>query len=189
MPDPSQYLFTSARLGFRNWKEEHLLPMAQINADPAVMEFFPALRSEEDTRQFIQRMQYQLQQEGFCYYAVERLDTGACIGFTGLSIQDFEAAFTPCVDIGWRLAPEAWNMGFATEAARRCIRHGFTDLGLERIVAIAPSVNTRSVTVMRKAGMQPERTFSHPLLQDYPRLKECVLYSIRKEAYSDSIYT
>lgn len=183
MLSPKPYFFTSPRLGFRNWTDDDIEPMAAINKDPVVMEHFPATQSREETERFISRMQNQLTSKSFCYYAVDRLDTHQLIGFTGLSDKDFESDFTPCIDIGWRFATHAWNQGFATEAAKRCLQYGFQQLDMERIVSIAPQVNIKSISVMEKAGMKFERTFEHPLLTNDGRLKDCVLYSYEKKDF------
>ncbi len=100
------YLFTSERLGFRAWQAADIDAMQEINSDARVMEFFPALQTKEQTAAFIDRMNLQLAEKGFCYFAVEVLATKAFIGFTGLSEQHYPADFTPCVDIGWRLKNE-----------------------------------------------------------------------------------
>lgn len=171
-----KYLFTSERLGFRDWLAGDEGKMAAINADPEVMEFFHALQTRAQTVEFIQRMRQHLVEKGFCYFAVDRLEDGICIGFIGLLEQTFAADFTPCVDIGWRLCREAWNKGYATEGAARCLEYGFRDLGLKKIVAIAPAVNRRSEQVMIKAGMKRVKVFCHPKLAGNKRLEECVLY-------------
>src|ERR1700761_6816125 len=99
-----RYIFTSERLGFRNWMMSDVSEMSLINADPKVMEFFPETRTREQTVEFIERMQKQFAEKGFCYFAVDRLDNNDLIGFIGISEQTFEADFTPCIDIGWGLA-------------------------------------------------------------------------------------
>lgn len=180
MVSQKTYLFTSERLGFRNWMPDDIPVMAAINADPLVMTFFPAVQSFEETKGFIARMQDQFQRNGFCYYAVDRLDNGELIGFTGLSEKDFESDFTPCIDIGWRFAVSAWNKGFATEAAKRCLQYGFQQLNLKYIVSMAPEVNIKSIAVMKKTGMNFIKTFDHPLLLNNDRLSACVLYAIKK---------
>jgi|APTNR8051073442_1049403.scaffolds.fasta_scaffold05936_3 RimJ/RimL family protein N-acetyltransferase len=176
MANHKSYLFTSARLGFRNWLATDLEEMAAINADKAVMEFFPSLTTKEETANFIHRMQKQLADKGFCYFAVETLENHEFIGFIGLSEQTFEAPFTPCVDIGWRLSKKAWNKGFATEGAARCLEFAFQDLDLQKVVAVAPKINIRSERVMEKIGMKKLGEFEHPLLRNCERLKVCVLY-------------
>ena len=183
MPSSKTYLFTSARLGFRNWTDNDIELMAAINKDPEVMKHFPATQSREETERFIYRMRDQLALKGFCYYAVDRLDTGEFIGFAGLSEKDFESDFTPCIDIGWRFGTQAWNKGFATEAAKRCLQHGFEQLSMDCIVSIAPQVNEKSIAVMEKAGMKFERTFQHPLLLNDSRLRDCVLYASEKKDF------
>lgn len=172
----SRYLFQSQRLGFRNWLPEDLDPMTVINNNPVVMEFFPSIASKADTAAFMERMQRQFMEKGYCYFAVELLATSDFIGFIGLSNQSFEASFTPCVDIGWRLDRKYWNQGLATEGARRCLKYAFEALALQQVYAVAPKINLNSVAVMRKIGMHYLQTFPHPKLNDCPRLQACVLY-------------
>lgn len=174
----SRYLFTSERLGFREWGYADIHAMAEINADSAVMEFFPAVQNLEQTEAFVTRMQQQQSEKGYCYFAVETLEDQAFIGFIGLSDKSFEADFTPCIDIGWRLSKSAWGHGYATEGARRCLAYGLNDLGMKQIHAIAPKVNERSEHVMRKIGMTKLSEFVHPQLLDDERLRLCVVYVI-----------
>jgi RimJ/RimL family protein N-acetyltransferase len=90
----------------------------------------------------------------------------------------FDADFTPCVDIGWRLTKEAWGKGLATEGAKRCLDYAFEVLNIEKIFAMAPSINIPSENVMKKIGMRKIKNFQHPLLLNCPELRECVLYQI-----------
>ncbi|MBK8850293.1 MAG: GNAT family N-acetyltransferase [Saprospiraceae bacterium] len=174
------YIFTSERLGFRNWQEEDITTMTEINNDPDVMAFFPGLLNEEQTTAFVQRMMAQYENKGFCYFAVDELATGNFIGFIGLSEQSYEAAFTPCVDIGWRLHSISWNRGFASEGAKRCLEYAFNELRLDEIYAIAPKINIKSEKIMQKIGMQKQYEFDHPFLADNTLLKKCNLYKISR---------
>lgn len=173
------YLFTSERLGFRNWQTEDLDKMAAINADPEVMEYFPSTANLEETASFIARMQTQFDNKRYCYFAVDELASGNFIGFIGLNEQSFEADFTPCVDIGWRLDKRFWNKGLATEGAKRCLAYAFNDLKLDSIKSMAPLVNHKSEQVMIKIGMTKIGEFIHPRLLDDRRLRDCVLYDIK----------
>ncbi len=125
-------------------------------------------------------MQSQYTERGFCYFAVEKLENQELIGFTGLSEQDFEAEFTPCIDIGWRLKEIEWNKGYATEAARACLHFAFHHLKIKKVYSMAPIVNERSERVMKKLGMEKIGTFLHPKLQNNERLRSCILYEISK---------
>ena len=154
--------------------------MAAINADADVMQFFPAVQTLAHTEAFVARMQKLMVDKGYCYYAIDKLEDGSFIGFTGLCEQTFAALFTPCIDIGWRLSKAAWNKGYATEAASRCLHHAFYHLHIPTIYAIAPEINTRSIRIMEKVGMHKVDTFIHPLLRDDERLKTCVLYTKHK---------
>lgn len=175
------YIFTSDRLGFRRWQESDHTSLAAMNADPEVMEFFPARQGEQETRAFIRRMQKLFMEKGYCYFAVEKRENREFIGFIGLAIQDFEADFTPCTDIGWRLKKSTWNKGYATEGAKACLSYAFDHFGLEKVFAIAPLVNVKSELVMKKIGMEKVKIFDHPKLLEDKRLKKCVLYVKSKQ--------
>jgi len=153
--------------------------MATMNADKDVMEFFPSTQSREKTNDFIKRMQKQLGENGFCYFAVDLLETNEFIGFIGLSKQEYNAGFEmPFVDIGWRLSKSTWNKGYATEGAKRCLEYAVKTLKLTSIYSIATSKNVKSMRVMEKIGMKKHSLFLHPLIADDSILKECVAYKV-----------
>lgn len=172
------YLFTSHRLGFRNWLPTDIGPLAAINADKDVMEFFPATKTLAETLEFIGRMQRQLADKGYCYFAVDTLHDAKFIGFIGISEQTFPSPFTPCIDIGWRLSSQVWQQGYATEGALRCLRYASDNLNIKKICAVAPCANTRSERIMLKIGMNKVTEFIHPLLIHDTRLRDCVLYQV-----------
>lgn len=174
----SRYLFKTARLGFRKWREDDLPAMAAINADIDVMRYFPGVQGEPATASFIQRMQEQFALRGYTYFAVDLLETTNFTGFIGLSYQDFRSPWTPFTDIGWRLGKKYWGMGLATEGAKKVIEFGFSNTDLDSIFSVAPSVNQPSINVMQKIGMQKVGEFAHPKLVDFPELENCVVYKI-----------
>lgn len=172
----TNYLFTSNRLGFRNWHQNDLTNLATINQDDEVMRYFAKKLTLEETEDFVMRMQRSYNEKGFCYFAVEIIHTREFIGFIGLCEKSFKSEFTPCIDIGWRLKKSSWNKGFATEGAQACLDFGLYSLFIPKIVAVAPVVNKNSVAVMKKIGMVKVKTFEHPQLRDYDDLRKCVLY-------------
>lgn len=176
MTDKKKYIFISERLGFRNWNLTDIDKMHEINSDEKVMEFFPTIPTKEQTTEFIQRMTNQLRDKGFCYFAVDKLEDNEFIGFIGLSEQTYEADFTPCVDIGWRIKRSEWNKGFATEGAKKCLDYALNDLKLENVYSIAPKTNTKSEHIMTKIGLKKQYEFEHSLLANNKKLKICVLY-------------
>lgn len=178
-----QYLFKSERLGFRTWTEQDIVKMSAINSNPNVMEFFPSTKSFEQTSKFIDYMNTHFEEHGFCYFAVDRLDNHNFIGFIGLLNQTFEADFTPCIDIGWRIAEKEWGNGFATEGALKCLDYAFNVIGLENIVAVCPTINNRSENVMQKIGMKKVSEFKHPLLSTSKHLENCVFYRINQNDF------
>lgn len=165
-------------MGFRNWFDTDLPKMTAINSDAEVMKHFPSIQTTQQTQEFIARMQSQFVAKGFCYFAVETIEKNEFIGFIGISQQTYEADFTPCIDIGWRIAKQHWSLGYATEGAKRVLNYAFDDLNISKILSIAPAVNNASIGVMTKIGMQKVKNFEHSLLMNNERLKECVLYEI-----------
>lgn len=178
MKRTNNYLFTSQRLGFRPWKPNDLDQFAAMNTDPMVMEYFPKPLSRKESAEFLDRLFNHYAKHGYCYFAVEILESREWIGFTGLAYQTYEAAFTPATDIGWRLKRSVWGRGFATEAVKRCLQYAFEDLGLQKVISTCPKQNHRSELVMQKIGMKKAGEFDHPNLQEYPGLQKCVWYEI-----------
>lgn len=174
-------MIITERLLLRPWRDTDLAALHAVSGNPEVMRFFPAVSTEEQTREFIVRQQRQQAERGYCFFAAELRETGRVIGFIGLSYLEMDVDFAPCVEVGWRLHPDVWGKGLAPEGARACLGFGFNELGLEAIYADAPAVNLPSQTVMRKIGMRKYREFSHPALGEFPDIEACVCYRIGKE--------
>jgi RimJ/RimL family protein N-acetyltransferase len=170
------------RLRLRRWLPADLAPFAALNADPQVMEHFGAPLSRPESDRLAARIQAHFDRHGFGLWAVEIVDVSAFAGFIGLSVPGFEAHFTPCVEIGWRLAATHWGSGYATEGARAVLRFGFEALALDEIVSFTVAGNTASRRVMERIGMthNPADDFDHPTLPDGHRLCRHVLYRIAR---------
>lgn len=177
----SKYLFTSERIGFRNWNDNDLEEFAKINADPEVMEHFPKQLTVTETFDFIQRLKRHYDTHGYNYFATELLGTGELIGFIGLAYQTYESVYTPSVDIGWRLKKDAWGYGYATEGAKKCLDLAFNELNIDSLISTCTEKNIRSENVMKKIGMKREGLFNHPNLKAYPAYEKCICYRIRKD--------
>lgn len=170
---------TTERLILRRWKESDREPFAEMNADPRVMEFLPAILTRAESDDFMDRIEAQFAARGFGLLAAERRESGEFIGYVGLFVPGFEAWFTPCVEIGWRLAAQWWGRGLATEAARAVMQYGFEMAGLKEIVSFTAIGNQRSIRVMEKIGMQRAGEFDHPRLPEGHRLRRHVVYQTR----------
>lgn len=164
----------------RRWTAQDIIPFAALNADPKVMECFPAPLTLDQTKSFVAAAEAHFDREGFGLWATELIDTGEMIGFIGLSIPTFQAHFTPCVEIGWRLAHNFWGRGYAPEGAKEVLSDAFTRLKLAQIVSFTSILNTNSIRVMEKIGMtrDPSEDFDHPRVEEGHRLRRHVLYRI-----------
>jgi len=174
---------STPRLRLRQWHASDLEPFAALNADARVMEFMPGLLSSAESDALARRAAAEIAQLGFGFWATELRASGAFIGFVGLHIPSFEAPFTPCVEIGWRLGRTSWGNGFATEAAWECLRFAFESLALEEVVSFTVPLNRRSRAVMERLGMRhdPRGDFDHPRLPAGHPLRRHVLYRLRCE--------
>jgi len=174
------------RLHLRQWREEDLPAFAAMNADEQVMEFLPKVLSRAESDALAGRIREHFDRHGFGLWAVEVVGSAEFVGFVGLSIPRFQAHFTPCVEVGWRLVYELWGMGYATEGARAAIDFGFTELQLDEIVSFTVPENLRSRRVMDRLGMthSPAGDFEHPGLPDGHRLRKHVLYRLSRASYA-----
>jgi len=178
MTNSEKYIYTSQRLGFRNWKSSDLDEYAAMNADSEVMKHFPSTYTREKSAEGIEVYQRHLADKGYTYYATELLESGEFIGFIGMYYQEFKSDFTPATDIGWRLKQSVWGKGYATEGAKRCLDYAFKDLQLDHLISTCTVQNEKSENVMRKIGMERMGTFLHPRLEAYPEHERCVWYKI-----------
>jgi RimJ/RimL family protein N-acetyltransferase len=169
------------RLVLRAWREEDLAPFAAMNADPRVMEHFVSVLTREKSDAMVTRISESIATNGFGFWAVEVPGLADFVGFIGLAVPSFEAPFTPCVEIGWRIAFEHWDRGIATEGAQAALDAAFGELGLSEVVAFTVPGNARSRSVMDRLGMRhdPRDDFDHPRIAEGHPLRRHVLYRIR----------
>ena len=171
-------MIEAERIVLRRWRDEDLEAFAAINADPIAMRFMPGVMTREETRALIGRIEEHHRAHGFGIWAVEVPGTALFVGFLGLQRVGFETAFTPAVEIGWRLSPAFWGKGYATEAAKTALQFGFERLGLDEIVSFTVAANKPSWSVMERIGMMRDAAgdFDHPRLPVGHALRRHILY-------------
>lgn len=149
-----------------------------MNADPEVMRFYPGPLTRRQSDELAVRLSAHIAEHGFGLWAAELLDTGEYVGFIGLQHVPFEAAFTPAVELGWRLRTSMWGRGLATEGARGAAEFAFDALGLREIVAMARADNLASVRVMRRLGMIHDPADDFDLQGPFDRPHRFTLYRL-----------
>jgi RimJ/RimL family protein N-acetyltransferase len=178
-------LIATERLILRPWKNEDLIPYAEMNADPEVREFFPSILTREQSDAEVLHFQATYKRDGFCMFAAELNATGQFAGFIGLQTMNFVVPLVaqPTVEIGWRLSRMHWEKGLATEGARGAIQYAFGTLKLREVVAITVPCNLRSRRVMEKIGMKhhPELDFDHPRIPEGHPLRAHVLHACKND--------
>ena len=169
------------RLILRRWQSSDVKPFADLNADSRVMEFFPTTLTRDESDAMIATIEKRIDQYGFGFWAVELKDTKMFIGFVGLNVPGYAVPFSPCVEIGWRLAFDHWGKGYASEGARAALLFGFETMHLPEIVSFTTVGNVRSRKVMERIGMihDAKADFDHPNFPEHHPLRRHVLYRKR----------
>ena len=181
-------MIETERLLLRSWRDDDLAALVALNADPRVMEHFPKALSFAESEAMLGRIRAHWAAHGFGWWVLERREDRVFLGIVGLLHPSFEAHFTPCVELGWRLRADVWGQGYATEAARASMHHGFQTLAprLEEIVAFTVPGNGRSRRVMNRLGMRhnPADDFEHPKLPEGHPLRRHVLYRLSRQRWA-----
>ncbi len=172
--------FETERLIFRDWTERDLDEFRIMNKDHRVMEYFTKTLTDEETDRFYQVIQEEFRNYGYGLYAVETKHNHDFIGFIGFHWASFPSAFTPCIEIGWRLKYEAWGNGYATEGAKACLNYGFETLGIKKVYSFTSKINLPSENVMKKIGLEKVSEFEHPNIQEGNPLRSHLLYCLEE---------
>lgn len=179
----------SERLLLRRWRASDAEALAALNVDPQVVEFLPGPLTRAQSDALLLRLEQHFDKHGFGLWAVELPGQVPLIGWVGLLVPRFETAFTPCVEVGWRLFPAFWGQGYATEGARLALRYGFETLGLPEILSFTVPANLRSRRVMERLGMCHDEAgaFEHPLMPEGHALRPHVLYRLSRERWQGGL--
>ncbi len=164
-------ILETERLRLRPWRDDDLDALAALNTDPEVMRYFPSCLDRAGTAAMMARNRDHVRRHGYGWWAVEIPGVTPFAGGAALLRPRFHAHFTPCHEIGWRLAKARWGQGFGTEAAKAVVTFAFDQIGLDELVAFTAAANEPSISVMRRLGMTHRSTddFGHPLLPfDHP---------------------
>lgn len=168
----------TARLLLRQWCDDDLEQVVEMNADPKVMEFIGPPLNKDQTKAMMERARVSWEKRGYGRFALEVLESGSVIGFVGLAQTRIDAHFAPAVEIGWRLSTKYWGHGYATEGALAVKEFAFENLELTEIVSFTSEHNLRSRRVMEKIGLlrNPVDDFQHPNSSLNDTLRDNVLY-------------
>ncbi len=174
-----EFALQTERLILRDWEERDLEPFAAMCADPRVMETLGPVMDATAVAALIERVKAIAAEYGHTFWALERREDGAFLGWCGL-IRGQDGPIQGKAEIGWRLAHHAWGRGYAREAAQATLDWGFHHLEDDAIWAITAAINHRSWGLMERLGMtrRPELAFDHPRVEEASALKPHVTYSI-----------
>ena len=161
----------TGRLILRAWQESDKEPFAAMNADPMVMRYLGASLSREQSDEAIGEP---------AFWAVERKEDNQFMGCIGVKHVNFDVAFAPCYEIGWRLGVNYWGQAYATEGAKAALAAPFANWTMSSIFSFTVHANTKSQSVMERIGMERlmDGDFEHPNLAKDDPLSKHVLYNV-----------
>ena len=174
-------MIETERLILRRWRAADRAAYVAMLIDPEVGYWLGADLTEAKALAVVGRFEAQFAQVGDGFWTVERRADAAFLGAVELLPVNATLPPAPATEIGWRLARASWGHGYATEAARALLAHGFEKLGLTEIIAFTAETNLRSQAVMGLLGMARDaaRDFDHPAIAaDHP-LRRHVVYVAR----------
>ena len=174
----------TGRMLLRPWRDEDYAPFHTMSADPRVYEYLPPFADKKASDAFVDRLREDFSRRGWGFWALEHRESGLFMGMAGMHEPGPEFGVgRPCVEIGWRLAPEFWGKGFATEAARAVMRFAFTELQLEELVSFTAVGNQRSYALMERLGMEREKEFDLPLFPPGDPNRRSYLYVLTRQQW------
>jgi len=175
------------RLTLRQWQKEDYPAFARLNADPDVMKYYPDILTQLESNDMAERFEALLAHRGWGFWVVEKSDEKKFMGFVGLNESTYELPVTPCVEIGWKLAKEYWENGYASEAAKACLKVAFEELDLPEVYSFTSVLNKKSQAVMERLGMvNMKLNFNHPMMPKDSPLLEHVFYKIDNKTWMES---
>ena len=141
------------RLMLRPFNEDDAEGMFRLDSDPRVHRFLgnQTVTDISQSREVIQNVLRQYTENGIGRWAAVLRSTGEFIGWSGLKLMTDEPE--PYYDVGYRLMPEYWGHGYATESAAAAIKYGFDTMGLSTIIGTAHEENIASIAVLKKCGL------------------------------------
>jgi RimJ/RimL family protein N-acetyltransferase len=180
---------TTARLLLRPFTDMDRTPFAELNTHPFVVESLGSAPTRAESDAIVDHIHGEMARDGWGLWAVEVAGGAPFVGMVGLHRVRAELPFAPAVEVEWRLHPDHWGHGYATEAAGASLRFGFGEAGLAEIVAFTTTLNTRSQAVMARIGMvrDPGRDFDHPSVPEGSALRRHVFYRVVPSQVAPSV--
>jgi RimJ/RimL family protein N-acetyltransferase len=168
------------RLLMRRWRESDREPFAALNGDPETMRYLLGTLDRAESDAFVDRIESRFREQGYGLWALEVVETGTFIGFTGLNPMPEGVPGEGGVEVGWRLARHAWHRGYATEAAKAALAVAFDGVGLMEIWSMTAVINEPSRAVMRRIGLAEVAKFEHPSVPVGHPLRPHVTYHLAR---------
>jgi RimJ/RimL family protein N-acetyltransferase len=175
-------MIETERLILRGWRDGDAAPFHAMGNDPEVMEFLGPFLSRTEAEETLVRQNAILAEFGFCFWAVERREDGAFIGFCGVKFGREDTPIEDEIEIGWRLARRYWRQGYAFEAAQATLDWVWANLAVDSVAAITATGNAKSAGLMERLGMVRALgdDFDHPIVPVGDPIRSHITYRIAR---------
>lgn len=178
-----KYLFESERLGFRKLIQKDKSNIIDMNSNSQVMKYFESVYSKQQSINYFNRLINYFKEHGYGMYAIELKESNEFIGIVGFNTANFDAYFTPCIEIGWKLKGDYFNNGYGTESARACLEYGFSEFNFQEVYSFTSLLNIPSINIMKKLNMKQLGYFCHPKVTEGHDLRKHIIYKISKQKF------
>lgn len=176
----ADFALPTERLVLREWRDDDVPASHAICADRQVMAYLGPPNSIGEVIAGIARQRAFQQSHGYCFWAIERREDSALLGFCGIKPGPEGTPLHGQPEIGWRLRSDSWGKGYAREAAQASIAWGFANLTDPTLLAMTVLANTRSWGLMERLGMtrRHDLDFDHPAVPDGDPLRPHIVYAL-----------
>lgn len=142
------------RLILRDWREADWPEFFRVTNTPDVMRWLGGVADEGGRAALRALIEAYRADHGHTFWAVERKDDGALLGFCGLKRSNQPGGPQGMMEVGWRLRADAWGRGYAKEAAAASLDLAFDRFGADEVIALTVQGNTASWGLMLRLGME-----------------------------------
>jgi RimJ/RimL family protein N-acetyltransferase len=179
-----EFRFETERLMLRDWRDEDWPEFFRVTNTPAVMQWLGGVLDAGGQAAQRARVESCAAQHGHCFWAVERKEDGALLGFCGLKRADAPGStVTGAMEVGWRFREDAWGQGFAKEAAIASLDAAFDRFGADEVVALTVIDNASSWGLMERLGMERREDLDYDDMRYEPPWRRAIVYSITRDAW------
>ncbi len=176
----------TARLVLRDWREEDWAEFWRVTNTEPVMRWLGGVVDAAGQAAVRARLESYQADHGHTFWVVERQEDGALLGFCGLKRSNQAGGPQGMMEVGWRLREDAWDMGYAKEAAAASLALAFDRFGADEVIALTVLGNSPSWGLMVRLGMERREDLDFDSPDFDPENPRIIAHAITRAAWERS---